>query len=52
MNQDLKFSEALAEAIAILESHAIPYHLTCGLAAINYGEWRSTSDADAVVRLG
>ena len=50
MNIDLTELAALAERIgAIFERHGLRYHLTGGVVASHYGEFRNTQDVDIVV---
>ena len=43
------FRNTLSKAVAILERHAIRFHLTGGLTSVVYGEPRMTQDIDMVI---
>ena len=52
MNIDLPELAALAERIGtIFGQHGLRYHLTGGVVASHYGEWRNTQDVDIVVEM-
>lgn len=44
--------EFVREVVQAMENLGIPYFITGGMAAIAYGELRSTSDLDLVAELG